>query len=50
MSLYCDPGVLVELYVREHFSEIVADLHYTHTPKHAAGHGVSADREMVDST
>ena len=48
MSLYYDSGVLIKLYVREHFSEMVADLHYAHTPKHAAGHGVSADREMVD--
>ncbi len=28
--------------------ERVADLHYAHTPEYAAGHGVSADWELVD--
>ena len=28
--------------------ERVADLHYTRTPEYAAGHRVSADRELVD--
>ena len=30
------------------WDERVADLHYAHTPEYAAGHGVSADWELVD--
>ena len=30
------------------WDESVADLHYAHSPEHAAGHGVSADWELVD--
>ena len=32
----------------EEWDEQVADLHYADTPEHAAGHGVSADWELVD--
>ena len=31
----------------EDWDERVADLHYAHTPEYAAGHGVSADWELV---
>ena len=30
------------------WDEHVADLHYAHTPEYAAGHGLSADWELVD--
>ena len=32
----------------DNWDERVADLHYAHTPEYAAGHGVSADWELVD--